>query len=289
MNQLTDWAIESDSGTCHGYRITGWLADQHTGLQRLRIAQTAQHGRALLLDDHFMCVEADEFLYHESLVHPAGCLHPDPRRALVIGGGDGGSVRELCRYPTISHIDLVEIDGGVLSASARFMPAVHQGVLAGCDSRVHIHTMDGQAFVAKNTGPWDLIILDLTDPDPHSQPLYTAGWFQQCAARLTQEGKLTMQVGSAFDQWVHVREVFESLRTAFDEVAAYLAPIRHAGGWWVNACASKRRGDTSIASSELERRVNRLGALRLYTAAIHKSMFTLPPFVLDKLGGRSKR
>jgi len=86
-----------------------------------------------------------------------------------------------------------------------------------------------------------------------------------------------------------VREVFESLRTAFDEVAAYLAPIRHAGGWWVNAYASKRRGGTSIASSELERRVNRLGALRLYTAEIHKSMFTLPPFVLDKLGGRSKR
>src|SRR5690349_6792475 len=150
--------------------------------QAVEVHDTVPFGKLFRLDGHFMTSERDEFFYHENLVHPAALAHPKPERALIVGGGDGGSAEELLKYPTIRSITLVDIDLAVVDISRKYLQQVHRGALD--DPRVDVRIEDGFAFVRNGTEQYDLIVLDLTDPGGPSTPLYTTDFYQACAARL---------------------------------------------------------------------------------------------------------
>ena len=145
--------------------------------QRIDIFDSLEFGRVLVLDGYTMLTEKDEFMYHEMIVHVPMCAHPNAKRALVIGGGDGGSVRELVRYKDLAHIDLVEIDEEVVGACRKYLPQT-AGKLD--DPRVHIHYEDGLKFIRHHEDEYDVIIVDSTDPFGPGEGLFTREFYGNC-------------------------------------------------------------------------------------------------------------
>ena len=138
--------------------------------QRIDIFESAEFGRMMTLDGYLMLTEKDEFIYHEMITHVAMCVHPDVKKVLVIGGGDGGTVRELAKYSQIETIDLVEIDDQVVEVSKKYLP---QTACQLTDPRVHCFFEDGLKYIRRVNDEYDLIIVDSTDPFGPGEGLFT--------------------------------------------------------------------------------------------------------------------
>ena len=151
-------------------RVDHQLYSGQSEFQRIDVFESPEFGRFLTLDGYMMLTEKDEFIYHEMITHVPMCVHPEAADILVIGGGDGGTVRELLRYPSIRHIDLVEIDEMVVNVCREYLPSTASGL---DDVRVSIHYEDGLRFVRKPINTYDLIIVDSTDPFGPGVGLFT--------------------------------------------------------------------------------------------------------------------
>lgn len=247
--------------------------------QAVEVHDTADFGRLFRLDGHFMTSERDEFFYHENLVHMAAIPHPGPRRALVVGGGDGGSAEELLKHPSIEVVTLCEIDETVVDISRRHLAAVHRGALD--DPRLDLRIGDGLAFVRNGSDLYDLIVLDLTDPGGPSEPLYTTDFYRACAARLAPGGAMTLHIASPVAHPQRVRDGMGALRAAFVRVTPYLCSIPLYGGLWMMACASASFDPAAVDAGEINRRIADRGIrdLAYYNGATHHGALAMPNFV----------
>lgn len=247
--------------------------------QAVEVHDSETFGKLFRLDGHFMTSERDEFFYHENLVHPAAIAHPSPERALIIGGGDGGSAEELLKYPSIKSVTLVEIDLAVVDIARKYLAHVHRGAFD--DSRLALRIEDGLAFVRNARDAWDLIVLDLTDPGGPSTPLYTPAFYAECSARLAPVGALTMHLGSPVAHAQRIREQLAALRATFPVVTPYLTSIPLYGGLWMMAMCSSSLDLRQMTSVEVDRRVNRrgIGDLQYYNGDTHRAALALPNFV----------
>jgi spermidine synthase len=264
-----------------GYFIrSGQLLERfRSRYQDVEVHDTEAFGRLFRLDGHFMTSERDEFFYHENLVHMAGLAHEAPARALIIGGGDGGSAEELLKYPSMRSVTLCEIDDAVVDISRRHLHEVHHGALD--DPRLAVRIGDGLAFVRDDHSHYDLIVLDLTDPGGPSTPLYTADFYRACAQRLTPEGAMTLHIASPVAHPSRIREGMANLRTAFRCVTPYLTSIPLYGGMWMMACASQGLDPSSVSEGEIDARIARrnIRDLQYYNGAMHRAALALPNFV----------
>jgi spermidine synthase len=260
-------------------RSTRMLEQFRSPCQDVEVHDTAFFGRLFRLDGHFMTSERDEFYYHENLVHMAAIAHHGPRRALVVGGGDGGSAEELLKHPTLESITLCEIDAEVVDISRRHLQAVHRGALN--DPRVTLVIEDGLAFVNRATARYDLIVLDLTDPGGPSTPLYTEDFYRACAARLEPGGAMTLHVASPVAHPGRIRATLVPLSRAFRRVTPYLVSIPLYGGLWMMACASDTLDPGALSAAEADRRLALRGVSRLqyYNGDMHRAALALPNFV----------
>ena len=163
------------------------LYSSQSGFQRIDIFASEEFGRFLTLDGYMMLTEKDEFIYHEMIVHVPMSVHPCVRNVLVIGGGDGGTVRELARYGDIEHIDLVEIDEEVVTACRKYL---RQTACGFDDDRVHVHYEDGLKFVRKYEDAYDLILVDSTDPFGPGEGLFTKEFYGNCYKALKADGRV---------------------------------------------------------------------------------------------------
>jgi spermidine synthase len=249
--------------------------------QAVEVHDTAPFGTLFRLDGHFMTSEKDEFFYHENLVHTAAIAHPAPEKALVIGGGDGGSAEELLKYSTMKSVTLVEIDLAVIDIARKYFDAVHRGALY--DPRLTLKVEDGLAFVRSATETFDLIVLDLTDPGGPSEPLYTADFYRACAARLNPTGALTLHIASPVAHPDRIRAGLASLRAAFAIVTPYLVSIPLYGGLWMMASASATLNPAYLTPLDVDRRISqrRIGDLQYYNGDMHRAAFALPNFVRE--------
>jgi spermidine synthase len=249
--------------------------------QAVEVHDTAPFGTLFRLDGHFMTSEKDEFFYHENLVHTAAIAQPAPEKALVIGGGDGGSAEELLKYSTMKSVTLVEIDLAVIDVARKYFDAVHRGALY--DPRLTLKVEDGLAFVRSATETFDLIVLDLTDPGGPSEPLYTADFYRACAARLNPTGALTLHIASPVAHPDRIRAGLASLRAAFAIVSPYLVSIPLYGGLWMMASASATLNPAYLTPLDVDRRISqrRIGDLQYYNGDMHRAGFALPNFVRE--------
>lgn len=159
---MDHWFTEQHSKTIRfSIQVSKILFQTQTPFQKLEVFENEELGRFFALDDYVMITEKDEFIYHDMIVHVPMAAHPKVRKVLVIGAGDGGTVRELCRYPHVEHIDMVEIDEDVVKACKTYFP---KSTVSLDDPRVHLFYMDGLKFVADKKDEYDLIIVDSTDP-----------------------------------------------------------------------------------------------------------------------------
>lgn len=280
------WLLEAGApGAIHGMLASRTLFDRFSSYQRVRVYETEAHGRVLMLDDVFMCTERDEFFYHEALIHPNALCHANPRSALIIGGGDGGSVKQLCKHASIKEITMVEIDALVIDTAQQFLGNIHAGTLDPANNpRLSIHIEDGAEFLRDSIDQWDLLVLDLTDPAPLANELYSNDFYGHCARHLSARGMLSLQVASPVLRPDIVVDVVYKLRRHFNVVAPYLVPTPHAGGLWMMISASQAVDPRKISASTLKTRMlaRGIGDLQYYSPDIHHAMFAQPPFI-DRL------
>lgn len=250
-----------------------------TPYQQIEVWDTARFGRLFRLDGCFMTSELDEFHYHENLAHVAAVPHPMPARALIIGGGDGGSAEELLKHPTMQRIVIVELDAGVVDIARRHLQSVHHGAFD--EPRVELRIGDGLDYVVGEQAEgerFDLIVLDLTDPVGASRPLYDEPFFKGCQALLAEGGALSLQLGSATFQREQVRSIVQRLRKVFGLVRPYFLYVPLYGSLWGFAVASDALDPVAFAPETIDSRIAARGIARLqhYNGAVHCAQFALP-------------
>ena len=265
----------------YGLRTQAHILSEKSPWQEISIFDTQTFGLVMKIDDHFMTSERDEFFYHEALVHPAAIVHPNPRSALIIGGGDGGTARQLLRHPDIKRITLVELDEAVLRTSRTYLGNIHQGSLD--NPRVNLHIGDGLQYLSEQNDHHDLILFDLTDPDTPAHPLYTPNAFTLAKQRLSTGGIFVAHIGSPTFGAERVRSLIAALRSTFAHVRLYGTYIPLYGCYWCMAMCfdAPDRDPLQIDEKTVEERLTQRGitGLSLYSPRMHTGLFALPAFV----------
>ena len=265
-----------------GVYFEGSLVERRrTPFQVLEVYETPELGRMFRLDGANMTSDRDEFFYHENLIHPAAVAHPAPRRALVIGGGDGGSSEELLKHSTLEVVHMAELDPDVIEVSKAQFARVHRGVFS--DPRLKITVGDGLEYLRTTDVRYDVVTMDLTDPVGPSVELYTPATFALAKRAMAAGGALTLHIGSPFSHPKRVRETLLALREVFKVVTAYFVHIPLYGSVWGFACASDSLDPRRAAPDHVERVLaeRRVGDLQYYNGEVHRAMFALPNYVKE--------
>jgi spermidine synthase len=249
------------------YDVEKVLHKSRSGFQEILVIENPYFGKMLILDGVVQITERDEFFYHEMLVHVVMQAHPHPARVVVIGGGDGGAVREVLKHDTVKKLFFVEIDREVIEVSRTFFPSVASGA---DDDRVEIKCMDGAEFVKARSGDIDVVIVDSTDIIGFAKSLFSVEFFKSVKDCLSDEGMFVTLSESLHFHREMVVEVQEALRLIFPVVDLYTAPLStYPGNWWTFSTASKK-----LSVREIRREVR--ASTRYYSDEIHLQSF-LPP------------
>jgi spermidine synthase len=253
-------------------RITKTLHVEQTEYQQLAVVDTVQYGRMLVLDGMVMTTEVDEFVYHEMISHIALNTHPDPKRVLVVGGGDGGAIREILKHDSVQEAVLAEIDRRVVEVSRLYLPAI-AGALT--NPRVTLAIGDGVEHVRQHQGSYDVILIDSTEPIGPAVGLFSRQFYEDVYKALTPDGIMVAQSESPFLNQDVIRMIHSNLAGVFPLKYLYLAGIpTYPSGLWSFTIASKKwdplQADLT-GKSELK--------TKYYTPQVHFGAFKLPRFV----------
>lgn len=256
------------------------LFDQHSDFQHIQVLETLEFGRMLLLDGCVMLTDRDEHVYHEMIAHPALLTHPDPKSVLIVGGGDGGSVREVLKHETVESVHLVEIDEAVINTSRQFFPALATGL---DDPRVSIHCQDGFAYLDAHQDTYDIILVDSIDPVGEAAKLFTSSFYGKVRGGLRQGGTAVFQSESPFYSGPVLGQLVQKLRPFFPHVAPYLAFIpTYPSGLWSFTFASDCVDPKTIQPRQTP---SFLKGLKYFNGEILSAAFTLPNFIRDQVQG----
>lgn len=262
-------------------KVTRQLHSEKSNYQEISIFDSQEFGRFLTLDGIMMMTERDEFIYHEMITHPAMAVNPDIKRVLVIGAGDGGVARELTKYTSIDCIDIVEIDERVVRVCQQYL----SGTACGFDDpRVHLHFQDGLKFVRHVDAPYDLIIVDSTDPFGPGEVLFTREFYGSCFGALTEKGILINQHESPFyeDDAKAMKAAHRRISQAFPQSSVYQAHIpTYPSGHWLFGFATKALHPMQDLQAERWNAQNL--KTRYYNTELHSGAFCLPTYVKEML------
>jgi spermidine synthase len=282
--QSYKWFFETTTAVeGHMHAIVRTIAAAQTKFQHVEVMETASYGKCLVLDGRIQSSQADEFIYHEALVHP-GMLAaaPPPRRALVIGGGEGATLREILRYPSITRAVMVDIDDEVVGLCRRHLPEMHQGAFD--DPRTELRHEDARAYLAGSSELFDFICIDLVEPleEGPACMLFTREFYALVRDRLTPGGTMTMQAGmTKVGELPFFAAINRTLRDVFAVVAGYQTFISCFGTPWGFILASKsldpRRQDVATIDGLIAERVR--GDLAYWDGVTHQHAFALPKFI----------
>lgn len=253
------------------------LCCERSRFQLIEIFESEEFGRFLTLDGYMMCTEKDEFVYHEMMVHVPMAVNPQARNVLIVGGGDGGAVRELCRYPSVQHIDLVEIDRRVVELCREHLPSI-AGSLG--DPRVSMHFEDGMRFVRGCEDQYDLILVDSTDPFGPGEGLFTREFYGHCHRALHENGIMVNQNESPFyeEDARAMQRAHRLIASTFPVSRLYQAHIpSYPSGHWMFGFASK--GLHPIRDMKADEWLSLGLRTRYYNVNLHRAAFALPTFV----------
>jgi spermidine synthase len=246
------------------------LVNERTPYQTLTVLDTCAFGNMLLLDGVVQTTVFDEFVYHEMIAHPALCTHPEPKRALVVGGGDGGTVREVLRHPSVESVELCEIDRRVVEVCTEHLKETSCGLT---DPRVTVVYEDGIEYVKRFKSTYDCIIVDSPDPVGPATGLFSADFYRSVFESLTEDGVFTAQTESPFTDEGLIRRVTRDVAAVFPIGGFYIANIpTYPAGMWGFTMGSKRyHPERDVRKSDA------LSDCRYYTYELHKAMFAAVP------------
>lgn len=257
-------------------RVKKVLYNKVSDFQKVAVLDTVEFGRMLTLDNVIQTTERDEFVYHEMITHVGLVTHPNPRRVLVIGGGDGGAIREVVKHKEVEKAVHVEIDEKVIEASKMHLPTLSCGFE---DSRVEIRIEDGIKHVAENKDTYDIIIIDSTDPVGPAVGLFSEEFYRQVYDALKEDGLFVAQTESPFFNKDIIKQVQKTLSGIFPISRLFYGVVpTYPGGAWTFSMGSKKYDPLDVKPGDIPE----LGT-RWYSPLVHQSAFVLPPFVEDYL------
>lgn len=267
-----------NQGFTQRLEVTRIVHGERTEFQDLMIFETPAFGRVLALDGIVQTTEGDEFAYHEMLVHVPMFAHGHARKVLIVGGGDGGTLREVLRHD-VEAVAMVEIDRAVIDACRAHMPSLSAGAFE--DARVELVIADAAAYVADGGEDFDIIIVDSTDPIGPGANLFSEKFYADGKRRLGAGGVLVTQNGVPFLQAEEVTATYRRLAPLFADVGFYVTAVpTYIGGRMTLAWATDDAGFRALSPATLAGRYAAAGfETRYYTPDVHVASFALPPYV----------
>lgn len=276
--------IAEEAGSAFSLRLdaAGRVHDEQTPYQHIEVYETKHFGRLLTIDGFVMLSDRDNFIYHEMMAHPALFTHPKPRRVLIIGGGDCGTLREVLRHPEVETVRQVEIDERVTRVSERFFPDLCE---ANGDPRAHIEFGDGIRFVKEaEAGSLDVIIVDSTDPIGPAEGLFSRPFYNDCLRALDRNGILVGQSESPLLHLPLLKSMHEALRGAgfLDVLTLNFPQPVYPSGWWSATMGGKDAPLTGFREDDAREKPF---PTRYYNAGVHAASMAAPEFLYQALLG----
>lgn len=255
-------------------KVKKTLHTEKTDFQQLDIIETNEWGNMLVLDGMVMTTEKDEFVYHEMITHVPLFTHPNPQNVLVVGGGDGGVIREILKHPAVEKAVLVEIDGKVIEYSKKYLPGI-AGKLD--DSRVEVKVIDGFMHIAESEAIYDVIMVDSTEPVGPAVSLFSKGFYAGISKALKADGIFVAQSDNPWFKADLIKQVYHDVEEIFPITKLYTANIpTYPSGLWTFTIGSKQYDPLKVKPERFHD-IN----TKYYTEEIHKASFALPKFVKD--------
>lgn len=275
------WFTENHSDNVRfSIRVDRHIESVQSDFQKIDIFQTPEFGKVLVIDGYVMLTEKDEFIYHEMITHVPMAVNPNIKNILVIGAGDGGTVRELTRYNSVEKIHMVEIDKKVVDVCIEHIPITASKLN---DNRVTLYFEDGLKFVKTKTNEYDLIIVDSTDPVGPGLELFTQEFYENCFNALKEDGILVNQHESPYykKEAEAMQRAHKKIKSVFPVARVYQAHIpTYGSGHWLFGFASKKYGPIDLDENTWESlNLN----TKYYNSTLHKGAFALPNYVIDLL------
>lgn len=273
-----EWNTRQDF---HVWGMCPPLVSTRTKLQEVVIQDSIALGRCLLLDERVQSAAHDEWIYHEALVHPAMTVHPEPRRVLILGGGEGATLREALRHPTVERVTMVDIDGELVEFCREHLTDWHQGAFD--DPRADLIIGDARRYLAESGELFDVIIGDLTDPieEGLASLLYTRQFFELIKPRLAPGGVYATQaVGIRYNAGDRVHAaIYSTIGSLFAHVASYNELVPAFDTLWAFVAASDTLRPSDVPPAIIDERLAQRGLtdlLRYYDGITHQRLFSLP-------------
>lgn len=270
------WFTERHNGAGITLQVTQTLFHGESEFQTVDVVETAVFGRMLLLDGLVMTTEKDEFIYHELIGHvPLLAPETPPRRVLVVGGGDGGTIREVLKHETVETAVLCEIDALVIDASRQYLPTISSAL---DNPRVEIVVADGVAYLAGQENAFDAIIIDSTDPVSVGEGLFTLDFYRSVARALTPGGVMVCQSESPLVDMDLFLGIQHKLTQVFGVVRPFVAPIyTYPGGFWSWTYCSQ--STAPLTHVNWQQAAALAQHTRYYNPDVHRAVFALPNYV----------
>lgn len=276
------WFTENHTNNVRfSIRVDRHIQSVTSDFQKIDVFETPEFGKVLVIDDYVMLTEKDEFIYHEMITHVPMAVNPNIKKVLVIGAGDGGTVRELTRYNSIERIDMVEIDKMVVDTCMEYIPQTASKLN---DKKVNLFFEDGLKFVKRKNNEYDLIIVDSTDPVGPGTELFTMEFYQNCFNALVDDGILVNQHESPYyaREAQSMQRAHKKIKTVFPIAMVYQAHIpTYGSGHWLFGFASKKYNPLTDLN---ENTWNSFGlTTNYYNTDLHKGAFYIPNYVKNLL------
>jgi spermidine synthase len=254
--------------------------------QSVEVIDTGSFGVCLVLDGKIQSSEADEFIYHEALVHPAMLTHPRPERVFIAGGGEGATLREVLAHETVKKAVMVDIDKEVVSLCRRLLPSWHQKAFD--DPRTELHFADAREYLGKSSEKFDVIIIDLVDPleQGPARLLYTREFYQIVKQKLGRGGIMSVQAEpSEWGNLDNFTAIVSTLKGVFSIARPYQVHIPSFFGLWGFVAASQSLDPSQLTAEEIDARISaRISKkLKSYDGLTHQAIFTMPKHIRRKL------
>lgn len=270
---ITEYQTKNQKLSC---RVKETLHVERSEYQEIVLVDTDQYGRMLLLDGAIQTTVQDEFVYHEMISHVPLFTHPNPGKVAVIGGGDGGTIREILKHKSVDKAFLIEIDQRVVEVSKRFLPEI--SVALG-DGRAKVCIEDGIEFVKEHKNEFDVIMVDSTDPVGPAVGLFAKEFYRSIYDALREDGIFVAQTESPFFNKDLISSVFSDIKSVFPIARLYLCNVpTYPGGLWSFTIGSKKYDPMDVR----EVITDGMGC-KYYSREVHKAAFVLPPFVKELL------
>jgi len=265
--------LEIKNGRALKVRITKSLEKIKSEFQEIEVVESQSFGKILLIDEVIMLTEADEFCYHEMIAHVPLCVHPKAKKVLVIGGGDGGTVREILKHDSVNEVDVCEIDEKVVEISKRYFPYLANSF---DDPKVKIYCEDGNKFIKSHKDEYDIIIVDSSDPIGPAEVLFRREFYEAIFQALKDDGIVVAQAESFFYHQKIIKSLFSFIRDIYPISEYYytLVPTYPSGIIGFTFCSKKYHPINDF--NEIE--ALKLNNLKYYDRGIHKAAFNLPTF-----------